>query len=205
MIAEDECWLYTYEELTGGECYQWCSIDEPPQKLHQEKSMLVFFFDYNGPLLIGFVPQGQKINSAYYCERLDDLDNSYLSRRRGQKHRGVFLLHDGATSHTSEETRSHLKNLSIKTLQHPPYSPDISPCDYGVFGELKKRLRGERFPTVQALQDKARHILKDVFKPPFYENVMFRLKERWQTICDNRGEYLTHSRLNAARYKHHTK
>jgi hypothetical protein len=27
----------------------------------------------------------------------------------------------------------------------PPYSPDLSPCDYHVFGPLKKTLKGRRF------------------------------------------------------------
>ena len=209
VIAEDECWLYTYEERTDGERYQWCSVDESPQpeprqKLHEEKTMLVLFFDHNGPLVIDFVPQKQRINSDYYCERLDDFNNAYLSRPREQRHRGLFLLHDGATSHTSKETQRHLKKLEIKTLEHPPYSPDISPCDYAVFGPLKKRLRGQHFPTLQALQNEATRILKEEFKPEFYEKAIFRLKKRWQTVCDYKGEYLTHSRLNAANYNYRT-
>ena len=30
---------------------------------------------------------------------------------------------------------------------HPPYSPDLSPCDYAIFGPLKKALRGKRFTS----------------------------------------------------------
>ncbi|KAJ8941295.1 hypothetical protein NQ318_000595 [Aromia moschata] len=32
-----------------------------------------------------------------------------------------------------------------KQLEHPPYSPDLSLCDYHLFGPLKKALAGERF------------------------------------------------------------
>ena len=68
VIAEDECWLYAYQERIGNKRYQWCIGDQPPQpephqKLHEEKSMLVFFFDHKGPLIIDFIPQGQRINS----------------------------------------------------------------------------------------------------------------------------------------------
>jgi histone-lysine N-methyltransferase SETMAR len=101
-------------------------------------------------------------------------------------------------------TKEHLRKLDLKTLQHPPYSPDISPCDYAVFGPLKRKLRGQRFATLQALQDKARHILKEEFKTEFYEKAIFDLKKRWQTVKHN-GEYLTHSRLSAALYGHHDK
>jgi len=209
VIAEDECWLYTYQERAGEGRRQWCSVDEPPrpephQKLHEAKTMLVLFFDHHGPLVINFVPQEQRINSDYYCERLDGLDNAYLSRDRRHKHRGLLLIHDGATSHTSIKTKEHLRKLDLKTLQHPPYSPDISPCDYAVFGPLKKMLRGKHFATLQALQDEATRILKEEFKPEFYKKAIFDLKKRWQTVKRD-GEYLTHSRLNAAHYEHHDK
>jgi histone-lysine N-methyltransferase SETMAR len=29
--------------------------------------------------------------------------------------------------------------------EHPPYSPDLSPCDYHMFGPLKEALRPQRF------------------------------------------------------------
>jgi len=30
-------------------------------------------------------------------------------------------------------------------LEHPPYSPDLSPCDYHMFGPLKEALGGTAF------------------------------------------------------------
>ena len=75
------------------------------------------------------------------------------------------------------------------------------PCDYAVFGPLKRKLRGQRFATLQDLQNEIRRILKEEFKREFYEKAIFDLKKRWQTVkCD--GEYLTHSRLSAAHYEH---
>ena len=126
---------------------------------------------------------------------------SYLSRPRRQGYRGLFPLHNGTTSHTSKGTQRYLKKLEIKTLQHPPCSPDISPRDYAVFSPLKKRLRGHHFATLQDLRNEAMRILKKEFKAEFYAKAIFGLKERWQTACDNKSEYLTHSRLNAAHYK----
>lgn len=204
VIAEDECWLHVYEELTSEGRRQWCSIDEPPrpephQQLHEKKTMLVFFFDHEGPLIIDFLPQEQTINSTYYCKRLDNLNKIYLDKRKNQKHLGVHLIHDGASSHTSYETKERLQRLNINTLQHPPYSPDISPCDYAVFGPLKKRLRGHRFATLEALQNKARHILENEFVTDFYKKAISDLELRWRTIIDDEGEYLTHSRLKAKR------
>ena len=38
-----------------------------------------------------------------------------------------------------------MKNNGI--LEHPPYSPDISPCDYDLFAKVKEPLRGTRYNT----------------------------------------------------------
>ncbi|KAI6656241.1 Mariner transposase [Oopsacas minuta] len=42
-------------------------------------------------------------------------------------------------------TREFLQNHRIGTLPHPPYSPDLAPCDFWLFPKLKDQLRGRRF------------------------------------------------------------
>ena len=37
-------------------------------------------------------------------------------------------------------------------LGHPPYSPDLAPCDFFLFPTLKKILRGRQFDDVADLQ-----------------------------------------------------
>ena len=34
--------------------------------------------------------------------------------------------------------RHKLQRFGWETLQHPPYLPDISPCDFQIFDDLKK-------------------------------------------------------------------
>ena len=35
-----------------------------------------------------------------------------------------------------------LASEKVKVLNHPPYSPDLSPCDFFLFPRLKKMLSG---------------------------------------------------------------
>ena len=37
-------------------------------------------------------------------------------------------------------------------LHHPPYSPDLSPCDYFLFPKLKLPFKGRLFEDVQDIQ-----------------------------------------------------
>ena len=42
----------------------------------------------------------------------------------------VHLLHDNASSHKCEVVKSFLASEKVKVLNHPPYSPDLSPYDF---------------------------------------------------------------------------
>ena len=36
----------------------------------------------------------------------------------------------------------YLTKIGIKTVFHPPYRPDLAPCDFSLFPKLKEKLRG---------------------------------------------------------------
>ncbi len=58
-----------------------------------------------------------------------------------------MLLHNNAGFHSAGLTQSMLMKLKLNVLTHPAHSPDLSPCDYEVFGPMKKFLEGKRFST----------------------------------------------------------
>jgi hypothetical protein len=37
-------------------------------------------------------------------------------------------------------------------IPHPPYSPDLAPCDFAFFPRLKIKLKGRRFETVSDIK-----------------------------------------------------
>ena len=60
---------------------------------------------------------------------------------------GVHLLHDNASSHKCQVVKSFLASEKVKVLNHPPYSPDLSPCGFFLFPRLKKMLSGNKFTS----------------------------------------------------------
>jgi histone-lysine N-methyltransferase SETMAR len=58
------------------------------------------------------------------------------------------LHHDNAPAHTALSIREFLARKNIPILPHPPYSPDLAPCDFYVFLKLKSKLKGHHFGTV---------------------------------------------------------
>jgi len=86
-------------------------------------------------------------------------------------------------------TEEKLAQLYWTALQHPLYSPDISPCDCHMFGPLKEALGGQRFDDDEQVENFLRNLLQT--RPPsFYDagikktpNPLAKMhRERWK-LC----------------------
>ena len=58
-----------------------------------------------------------------------------------------IILHDNARSHTAVAVTDLLRHWQWEILEHPPYSPDMIPCDYDLFAKAKEPLRVTRYNT----------------------------------------------------------
>ena len=72
-----------------------------------------------------------KIDAVIYTDQL----TCYNRKRPSKGWSGVRLLHDNASSHKCEVVKSFLASEMAKVLNHPPYSPDLSPCDFFEFSK----------------------------------------------------------------------
>ncbi len=76
---------------------------------------------------------------------LNRLRKAIKEKHRGKLSDGVILLPDNATPHKARQTCELLHRFKWEVWQHPPYSPDLAPCDFHVFGKLKKDIGGQLF------------------------------------------------------------
>ena len=79
-----------------------------------------------------------EIDAVIYTDQF----TCYNKKRPSKGWSGVHLLHDNASSHKCEVVKSFWASKKVKFLNHPPYSPDLSPCDFFLFPRLKKMLSG---------------------------------------------------------------
>ncbi len=82
--------------------------------------------------------------------------------------RRFILHHDNVSPHTCFVTRQALQKWNVDTLDHPPYSPDLAPCNFALFPKLKSLIRGEKFENLKDLEAATRKILSS-FKPDFFD------------------------------------
>ncbi|KAJ4445319.1 hypothetical protein ANN_07124 [Periplaneta americana] len=73
---------------------------------------------------------------------------SSCEKRPGKK---IILQHDNAWSHTDRVTVKKIRTFGWETLPQSPYSPDLAPSDYHIFGSVKEQLRGQRYQHIPNL------------------------------------------------------
>ena len=104
-------------------------------------------------------------------ECLSEVEKLYHNRRARTGTRGLRLLHDNARPHKTKLVREKLDRMRVVELDHPPYSPDLAPCDFWLFPKLKKHLSGREFesrahlgsPIFQCMKGIPREDFKKVF------------------------------------------
>ncbi|GFX32867.1 mariner Mos1 transposase [Trichonephila clavipes] len=102
--------------------------------LTSRKVLLCMWWDWKGIIYFELLPQGQTLNSDFYCQQLDRLKPATDPKRPElANRRGSVLYQDNAPPHTSVVTRQKLWELGWEVLMHPPYSPDLAPNDYYLF------------------------------------------------------------------------
>ena len=114
--------------------------------------------------------------SSYLVFYLVPRSGSFTLVKRSQSHglrrkwrhlvvQNPIILHDSARSHTAAAVTDLLRRWQWEILEHPPYSPDMSPCDYDLFARVKVLLRGTRYYTrdelIRASGRSIRNINKD--------------------------------------------
>ncbi|GFW42481.1 mariner Mos1 transposase [Trichonephila clavipes] len=106
-----------------------------------------FFFGQKGPTACQVSRTGTTINVQRYQGALQNLRRAIKSKCPGILTNSVILLHDNAHSHTANTVKTTLQQFRWETLEHPPYSSDLSPRDFHVFGLQKLAISGHRFTT----------------------------------------------------------
>ena len=106
---------------------------------------------------------GQTVNQKLYLEVLKRLRGSIWKKRANLWRAGDwFFHHDNAPAHTALSVMQFLTKNGMTPFAHPPYSPDLAPCDFFLFPRLKRDMKGKRFATVEEVKEKSLEGLKNI-------------------------------------------
>ena len=132
----DETWVHMFEPQRRADNKQWKRIDQKrpciAKRTISSKNMLyAIFFSSSGPVVQVPCPSGHTVTGRSYKNSvLKKVKEFYNKKRPSKGWSEVHLLHDNASSHKCEVVKSFLASEKVKILNHPPYSPDLSPCGF---------------------------------------------------------------------------
>jgi histone-lysine N-methyltransferase SETMAR len=106
-----------------------------------------------------------------------------------------------ARPHSANQTTATLRSFKWEVLQHPPYSPDLAPSDFHLFGPLKHHLSGERFPDDDTVERAVRAWCRQQPKE-FYAADFQGLVKRWDKCLNLYGDYVEKYMLFVCHYLH---
>jgi len=165
----------------------------PNEQIKSEIHAHQFFFYSKGIVHKEFVPPGQTVNQTFYLQVPERFRNRDVRVRR-EISNTWFLRHDKAPSHTSFAVWEFLAQHNITTLSHPPYSPDLAPCDFFLFPKLKTHLKGHHFETVENVQAAATRALNNISSEDFLHSFE-EWQQRWNHCVRSQGVYFKGDKL----------
>jgi len=149
VVTGDETWVHYFEPKRKQQNMVWIAEGEhPPQMAKRERTrdkvMYAIFFNGEGAIAHP-TPPGRTITGNYYRDSvLPYVQNQYNGKYPNEPLR---LHHDNAPAHRSGVVMDFMGEQGIELIPHPPYSPDLAPCDFWLFSRLKDHLRGTRYAS----------------------------------------------------------
>lgn len=194
MVTGDETWAYLYDPETKRQSMQWLHIGSPrPKKFKSQRStqkvLVTVFWDKEGVILVDFLERGLTVNSERYIETLKKLREAIRRKRPNKNLTAINVHHDNARPHTSLATTQTITKFGWSVVPHPPYSPDLAPSDFHLFGPLKNSLRGQRFEDTEQVKVAVKMWLQQC-KPEFFQSGFSGWVQRWRKCVTCSGDYI---------------
>ena len=142
------------------------------------KAMHIIFYTTDKILVDYAIPPGTIVNG-----------NLYHKKQPQMLEDGPILLHDGAGPHRAACVTQLLNDWEWEVLGHPPYSPDLSPCDFHLFAALKEPIRGQRFASLEDINAAVSNQLKVLQNNGLQEGIP-KLPMRWNAVVEQLGDYV---------------
>ena len=192
VITSDESWFFFSYSGDGMWVRDRSELETVEnQTNYSRKIMISIFWNFYDLFMIECVPEGETYNSDFVIFTLFPQLNDVAVAHRPVGGLKSYALHwDNARPHVSNDTSTAVDELFKCSLKHPPYSPDLVPSDFFLFGYLKNALAGKKCNTEQQLKNEIAKAFQTITKQ-MKMNVFNEWKRRLEVVVQNNGNYGT--------------
>ena len=117
------------------------------------------------------------------------IEQELKKKRRKRGSQGIFLHFDNSPIHKSKQSLQKIEELGLILLEHPPYSPDIAPCDFWLFVFIDEKRKGTTASDENELISQTLKILEKI-DLTILGTVFKEWIKRLHKVIELSGEYL---------------
>jgi histone-lysine N-methyltransferase SETMAR len=191
LVTGDESWFY--HEYVRDRI--WTARDENTPEVENRtvasrKSMLTVLWNPHGFHVVTMLPPRASFTAPWLIDgNLVPLLDKFFPTGWSPGQRKLVVHIDNAAVHNSKMTQNFFDRNPLKRLPHPPYSPDISPSDFYLFGKVKRELIGREIPEDRDLLEAVIEILNGISTDEL-QRVFRSWIERVEKVIAAEGDYL---------------
>ena len=102
---------------------------------------------------------------------------------------GKWHFHQvNAPVHNSNVVTDNLTKMGIKSVSHPPYSPDLAPGDFFFFPKLKEKFWGCRYKKIVEMKEAVMKVIDRLTQEDLH-GAFQKLLERYNKFIAAGGDY----------------
>ena len=174
LVTVDETWVHYYEPDNKAQSRQSATLCWQGDG----KVMATVFWDAQGVIMLDFLAKKSTITGAYYANLLDQLRTASREKCRDKLFKGILLQQENARVHTCKIAMDAVEGNGYKLIPQPTYSPNLAPCDYFLFPNLKKDIRGRHFWSNEEVVAAVEEWVGDK-DPGFFSSGLMALEHHW--------------------------
>ncbi|CAI6356266.1 unnamed protein product [Macrosiphum euphorbiae] len=201
VFMTDEAHFHLNGYVNVQNCRYWAS--ENPHELHQRPLHSLKVTVWCGISKMGiigpyfFEEEGTAVTvtSVRYVEMLNNFLRPELERRQVDM-REIWFQQDGATAHTARASMEVVRQMfpghvisRYGDVHWPPRSPDLSICDFFLWGYLKSKVYINKLRTIDDLKNSIRQEIEAV-PNEMLETAVRNFQERIQICINQEGRHL---------------
>jgi histone-lysine N-methyltransferase SETMAR len=157
--------------------------------------MLPIVRNPRGLHLIKVLEKGRKFNAGHYITEISEPLSQWRSIEEAGNERKLLVHTKNVRPHTAMLSTQYFNENRMKSAPHPPYSHDLAPSNFYLFGYVKRRLAGLSFQDADHLLVAVEGVLKGIGKM-MLQAVFLEWMDRLRKFIAADGEYSKEAQIN---------
>jgi histone-lysine N-methyltransferase SETMAR len=132
--------------------------------------------------------KGCKFNAGYCVAEIFEPLSQWRSIEAAGNEQKVLAHADNVRPHTAKLSTQYINENRMKSAPHLPYSPDLAPSDFYLFGYAKRYLAGLSFENADQLVAEVESVLEAIDKMTL-QGVFLEWMDQIRKYIATNGEY----------------